>query len=85
MLIVYFIDKKWVNFPVKAVWWAQLIKIAVGLGLVLAVKSGAKPILNGVFGNSWGTFLRYMLIVLVAGIVWPLTFRWFSKLGKKES
>ena len=85
MLIVYFIDKKWVNLPVKAVWWAQLIKIAVGLGLVLAVKSGAKPILNGVFGNSWGTFLRYMLIVLVAGIVWPLTFRRFSKLGKKES
>lgn len=85
MVIVYLIDKKWVNFPVKAIWWAQLIKVAVGLGLVLAVKSGSKAILNDLFGDSWGTFIRYMLIVLVAGILWPLTFRGFSKLGKKES
>ncbi len=83
MLIVYFADQKWVNFPVKAIWWAQILKVAMGLGLVLAVKSGMKPILNAAFGTSWGTFVRYMLIVLVAGILWPLTFHWFSKLGKK--
>lgn len=83
MLIVYFVDKKWVNFPVKAIWWAQIIKVAVGLGLVLAVKSGAKSMLNAVLGTSWGTFVRYMLIVLVAGILWPLSFKWFSNLGKK--
>ena len=84
MLIVYFVDQKWVNFPVKAIWWAQLLKVALGLGLVLAVKSGAKSLLNAAFGTSWGTFVRYMLIVLIAGIVWPLTFRWFSNLGKKD-
>ncbi len=83
MLIVYFADKKWVNFPVKAIWWAQLLKIVVGLALVLAVKSGLKPMLSNALGTSWGTFVRYMLIVLVAGVLWPLTFRWFSKLGKK--
>lgn len=83
MLIVYFVDKKWVNFPVKAIWWAQIIKVAVGLGLVLAVKSGTKSMLNAALGTSWGTFVRYFLIVLVAGILWPLTFKWFSNLGKK--
>ncbi len=84
MLIVYFVDKKWVNFPVKAIWWAQLLKTVVGLALVLAVKSGTKTMLNAALGTSWGTFARYMLIVLVAGFIWPLTFQWFSKLGKKE-
>ena len=84
MAIAYFVDKKWVNFPVKAIWWAQILKTAVGLGLVLAVKSGTKSVLNAMLGTSWGTFARYFLIVMVAGILWPLTFRWFSKLGKKE-
>lgn len=84
MVIVYFVDKKWVNFPVKAIWWAQILKVAIGLGLVLAVKSGLKTPLNLLLGTSWGTFARYFLIVIVAGILWPLSFQWFSKLGKKE-
>lgn len=84
MLIAYFVDKKWVNFPVKAIWWAQILKTAVGLGLVLAVKSGTKSMLNALLGTSWGTFARYFLIVVIAGILWPMTFRWFSSLGKKE-
>ena len=84
MAIAYFVDQKWVNFPVKAIWWAQILKTAVGLGLVLAVKSGTKSVLNAMLGTFWGTFARYFLIVMVAGILWPLTFRWFSKLGKKE-
>lgn len=85
MLIVYFVDKKWVNFPVKAIWWAQVLKIAIGLGLVLAVKSGLKAPLNLLLGTSWGTFARYFLVVIVAGILWPMSFRWFSKLGKKAN
>lgn len=83
MLVVYLIDKKWVNFPVKAIWWAQILKVALGLVLVLAVKSGLKSPLNAMLGTSWGTAVRYFLIVMVAGALWPLTFRWFSKLGKK--
>ena len=40
MLIVYIIDEKWLHFPVKGAWWAQILKVAVGLLLVLAIKSG---------------------------------------------
>ena len=83
-LIVYAVDEKWLHFPEKAVWWAQLIKIAVGLGLVLAVKNGLKTPLNAIFGELVGRAVRYFLLVIVAGIVWPLTFRWFAKLGAKE-
>lgn len=84
LLIVYIIDEKWLHFPVKAVWWAQIIKIAIGLGLVLAVKSGLKVPLNALFGESVGRAARYFLIVVVAGTLWPLSFKWFSKLGAKE-
>ena len=84
MVVVYIVDEKWLHFPTKAVWWAQIIKIAIGLGIVLAVKSGLKAPIEGLLGNWIGRAVRYFLIVIVAGVIWPLTFRWFAKLGKKE-
>ena len=83
-LVVYTVDEKWLNFSTKAVWWAQIIKVLIGLLLVLAVKSGLKEPLNYVFGEMGGRAARYCLIVIVAGILWPLSFKWFAKLGKKE-
>ena len=83
-LVVYTVDEKWLNFSTKAVWWAQIIKVLVGLVLVLAVKSGTKGLLNLLFGEMAGRAVRYFLIVLVAGMLWPLSFKWFAKLGHKE-
>jgi hypothetical protein len=84
LLIVYIADEKWLHFPTKAVWWAQVLKVAGGLALVLAVKSGLKAPLNALLGESFGRALRYMLVVLVAGLLWPLTFRFFKKLGANQ-
>lgn len=84
LLIVYVVDEKWLHFQVDAVWWAQIIKVALGLGLVLLVKSGLKDPLNALFGESVGRAARYFLIVMVAGIVWPLSFRYFAKIKAKE-
>lgn len=83
LIVVYFVDDKWLHFPTKAVWWAQIIKVVVGLALVLAVKSGLKSVLEAVFGLLVGRSIRYFLIVIVAGVIWPTTFKWFSRLGNK--
>lgn len=84
MVVVYFVDDKWLHFPTKAVWWAQIMKVCFGLGIVLAVKSGLKAPIEGLLGNLTGRAVRYFLIVIVAGVLWPITFRWFAKLGNKE-
>lgn len=84
LVIVYIVDEKWLHFSTKAVWWAQIFKVVIGLGLVLAVKAGMKGMLNEIFGELIGRAVRYGLIVIVAGILWPLSFRLFAKLGKKE-
>ena len=84
LMIVYIVDEKWLNFSTKAVWWAQTLKVTLGLVLVLTVKSGLKTPLNLLFGESLGRSARYFLIVIVAGILWPSSFKWFSKLGTKE-
>ena len=85
MLVVYFVDENKLHFPVKAVWWAQILKVVIGLVLALAVKEGLKTPLNLIFGGHMiARAVRYFLLVLVAGILWPLSFRWFAGLGRKE-
>ena len=84
MIVVYVVDEKWLHFPTKAVWCAQVLKVTIGLALVLAVKSGLKDPLEGMFGMLTGRAVRYFLIVIIAGVVWPLSFKWFAKLGIKE-
>lgn len=84
MVVVNIVDEKWVHFDVKAVWWAQILKLLGGLALVLVVKSCLKAPLNALFGEYSGRAVRYFLVVLVAGCVWPLTFRFFSKLGGRK-
>lgn len=84
LIIVYIVDEKWLHFPTKGVWWAQILKVAGGLVIVLAVKSGLKTPLNFVLGESIGRAARYCMIVIVAGVLWPLTFKFFERLGAKE-
>ena len=84
LVVVYTVDEKWLHFPTKAVWWAQILKVIVGLGIVLLVKNGLRVPLERVFGALIGRSVRYFLIVVVAGIAWPLSFTWFAKLGTKE-
>ena len=84
LVVVYIVDEKYLHFTTKAVWWAQVVKVIAGLGLVLLVKSGLRVPLEAVFGLLVGRAVRYFLIVIMAGMVWPLTFQWFAKLGNKE-
>lgn len=86
LLIVYPLEKRYVNFSEKAVWWAQLLKAVLGLVLVLAVKEGLKAPLDALFaGHLASRAVRYGLIVLFAGLVWPMSFRFFGALGRKDS
>ena len=48
-------------------------------------KSGRKTPLNLFVGESIGRMTRYFLIVIVAGILWPLTFKFFQKSSTKET
>ena len=83
LLIVHEMDARVIHFDTHAVWWAQIIKAVLGLGLVLALRVGLKPVLAAVLGDSgWAGAIRYFLMVLFAGCVWPLTFKLFGRLGQ---
>ena len=82
--VVYFVDEKKLHFDVRAPFWGQVLKLVLGLALILGIKAGLKPVLLALFAGSQAeSFVRYFVIVIFAGIVWPLTFPFFAKLGKK--
>lgn len=83
--VVYSVDYFKINFTVKAVWWAQILKAVGGIALVLCVKEGLRTPLELIFVNPLvARAVRYFLIVIAGGVIWPLTFEWFSKLGRKN-
>ena len=86
LIVVYTVDLKWTHFETKAVWWAQLLKAVGGLALVLAAKELLRFPLDAILpADSWARLLRYFLMVIVGGVLWPMTFRYFAKLGKKTT
>ena len=82
--VVYIAEKKYVNFETKACWWAQILKAVLGLAVVLLVKEGLRSPLEAVLAVYTARAVRYFLVVVTAGFLWPMTFQWFSKLGAKK-
>ena len=81
--VVYLVDYRYLKFQTDAIWWVQIIKAMLGLGVVLAVKEGLRAPLEALMPVYPARAVRYFLIVIAAGIVWPATFKWFGKIGKK--
>ena len=83
MTLAWLLDRRYIHFATQAVWWVQVIKVAVGMALLLAIKSGLKAPLLALLGHEGlAGGVRYFLLVLVAGAIWPLVFRPMSKWGK---
>ena len=84
MCILYPVDHYLLKFRTDAVWWAQILKLVGGVAIVLAVRLLLKSPLNALFGVNIGCGVRYFLMVIAAGILWPMTFGWFARLGRKK-
>ena len=82
MIAAKVLDDRYIHFKVEAVWWAQILKVILGLILTVALRAGLKPPLQAILPVYPATLVRYFLMVLFAAAVWPLTFRWFSGLGE---
>lgn len=77
------IDLNFTKFDTKAKWWVQILKFVLGLIPVLLIKIFLKDPCYALCGGSFaGDGIRYFLITAFAGCIWPMTFKFFKKLGK---
>ncbi len=83
MLAVYTVDQKWTHFETDALWWVQILKVVLGVGLVFALKEGLRAPMEALFdGKLLGDGVRYFIMVLVGGAIYPISFKCFSKIGR---
>lgn len=81
VIIAYELDIRFINFQTKAVWWAQLLKLILGIALTLAVKELCYAVFSFIPHAAASRAFSYFFMVIFAGFVWPCTFKFFSKLS----
>ncbi len=85
LVLVYPLDRFLIKFETKGTWYAQIVKLVVGFGGVLLIKELMRSPLEALVGLFTPSpiyiarAIRYFLVVAFAGVVWPLTFKFFSK------
>lgn len=84
MVLVMCFDTYYLHFETKAPWYAQILKVVLGIAAVLVVKELFKSPLRAVFPDNLADGVRYFLVAVVAGGVWPMTFSRFASLGTKK-
>ena len=86
LLVCFAIDRKFINFDTRASFWVQVLKCAIGIAVVVAVKELLRAPLDAIIPQPYvSRAVRYFIITTVGAIGWPLTFKWFAKLDKKET
>ena len=82
--IAWWLDRRYIHFDTWAVWWVQLLKVVLGLALLMGIRAGLKGPLLVLFGSAGvAGAVRYGIMVLFAGAVWPAAFRYMARWGRK--
>lgn len=85
MILTVIVDEKRTHFSVEAPWWVQILKTVGGLVLILGVMMGSEWLLGMMIPYPMvARVIKYFLTITAGGAVWPMTFRWFAKWGKRE-
>ena len=88
LLVAFEVERRFIRFETKSVWWVQILKAVLGLALLMAIKEGLKIPLRAILGtHNLGDGIRYFCMTVFAGCVWPLSFRSLNKLadGKRKA
>ena len=80
--ICWYVESTYINFDTKCrYFWQQIIKILLGAGGVLAIRSGIKA----AFGTSFAAdTIRYFLMIIWAMMVMPLLIKKFFNTDKGD-
>lgn len=83
--VVYELDQRYIRYETGGCWWVQLIKFVPGLLLSVGVKELMYLVLDFLPGELLQRMIAYFVLVIFAGAIWPLSFKYIRKLEKKGS
>ncbi len=81
----WLVDRYYLRYEVRAAWWAQVLKFVLGLGIIALMRTVLKQPLHSLFQDSGAADgVRYFLMTITGVILWPLTFRLWSKTAARR-
>ncbi len=84
--LIHYVDTRYTHFSGEARPFAQVMKVAVGLLLLISVKEGLKipfyALPDGIQGPLHA--LRYFIVVLFGGVLYPALFRFLPTSWKEK-
>ena len=84
MVLVYTVDSRLIRFDEKAPLLGQICKVVLGVAGVLAIRIGLSKVFGMISDDLFWNAIRYFCMVAFTGIVWPLTFPLWKKVGAKK-
>ena len=84
LALSYHLDETRFHFDESAPLLGQILKVVLGLILIVGIRAGLKPLFALISDGLYWNAVRYFCMVAFAGIVWPRTFSWFQKIGRKQ-
>ena len=83
--LVYLLDATCLPISTAAPLPGQILKYTVGLLLALGIKEGLRAPLTALFGAGPQNLVRYFLLVIFAGILFPRFFPLFAHIGNSPA
>ena len=83
LLVSYHLDETKFHFKEDAPLLGQILKVVLGLVLILGIRIGLKALFGLISDGLYWNALRYFCMVVFAGVLWPMSFPRFQKLGKR--
>lgn len=85
LALSFFADRKR-DFSTQAPLAGQILKCLLGLGILFLLKTFLKaPLAVLLPSEDLANIIRYFIMVVFAGCIWPLTFPFFAGIGNKEN
>jgi len=85
LMVTYEVDTRYIRFSTEGSLLTQAVKLIVGFALLMGIRSMLKEPLRALFrGSTASDCLRYFIMVVFAGCLWPMAFPLIRRLTEKE-
>ena len=84
LIVAYTLDLKKLHFEEKAPFWGQVGKIVLGLAGIMAIRLGLSKLFALISDGLYWNAVRYFIMVIFGGAVWPMTFPFWQRVGARN-
>ena len=90
LIVAYTVDLRKLHFQEQAPLAGQLCKVILGMAGLLAIRAGLSALFKSellpIFAGQYAwSAVRYFLMVVFAGAIWPMSFPFWQTVGAKRA